>query len=282
MNFDFDPNKDYYAILWVSENASQEELKKAFRKLAMQYHPDRAPEDKKKEYEKKFKEINEAYQVLWDENKRRQYDAFRKWGFGWFDFGSFWNFGAGSVFDLGDIFDIFGEFFGWWGGFTRWRKFSKSPRRWEDVIIDLDLTFEEAYKWTKKKIKYKRYIVCPECWWRWVAKDSQKIVCPVCKGKWVIVDVKRTPFGIFQTQRVCDRCWWEGYIDSKPCPKCNGSWRILTEEELTIDIPEGIRSWEILKIPWKWNAWIYGGPYWDLLIKIMFYLILGGKEVDMI
>ncbi len=270
MNLDFDPNKDYYAILGVSENASQDEIKKAFRKLAMQYHPDRAPDDKKKEYEQKFKEINEAYQVLGDEQKRKQYDAFRKGGFWWFggfggfDFGS--DFGQGSVFDVNDIFDLFWEFFG--GGFKQ-RKYEKKPQRGEDILITLPVSFEESYTGTKKKIEYERYVVCDRCKGKGVDPDSQKIKCPVCWGSWVIIQTKRTPFGVFQTQKICTRCWWTWYIDSKPCSKCWGSGLIIKRELVEIEIPEAVKDWQVIKIPWMGNYWPYWWQPWDLLIKVL-------------
>jgi molecular chaperone DnaJ len=270
MNLDFDPNKDYYSILWVSENASQEEIKKAFRKLAMQYHPDRAPEDKKKEYEQKFKEINEAYQVLWDENKRKQYDAFRKWGFGWFDFWQFSSWGFGStIFDMDDIFDVFNDFFGTW--FWRWEKtsYSKVPQRGEDILVNVEINFEEAYRWIKKQITYNRYVICNNCWWKWVEKDNQRIQCPVCWWKWYIVDAKRTPFWVFQTQIICSKCWGSWYIDTKICKVCNWTWRILKTETVEINIPAGVKNGTILKIPWMWHYGLYGWDPWDLLIKVI-------------
>jgi len=276
MNFDFDPNKDYYTILWVSENASQEEIKKAFRKLAMQYHPDRAPEEKKKEYERKFKEINEAYQVLWDENKRKQYDTFRKGGFwfGWFDFGwfgwvNFWNFWNWSFFDLDDVFDIFWQFF--WNDFWWFRKssYKKSPRRWEDILITLPISFEESYKWVKKTIEYERYIQCEVCKWKWIDPSSEKVKCPVCWWKGVIIETKRTPFWIFQSQRVCEKCWGSGRIDTKPCQKCNWQWRYLKKEKIDVDIPPSVKDWQIIKFPWMWHYGLYWGEPGDLLIKIL-------------
>lgn len=272
MNLDFDPNKDYYSILWVDENASSEEIKKAFRKLAMKYHPDRAPEWQKEEYEKKFKEINEAYQVLWDENKRKQYDTFRKW---WFSFNWFWWFDfwdsvfRGWVFDLDDVFDLFWHFF--WEGFWSFKRSwnARKPRRGEDILINLPITFEESYLWTKKKIEYNRYVICEKCQWKWIDPSSQKIKCPICGWTWMIVQTKRTPFWVFQSQKVCDKCWGSGYIDSKLCNVCNWKWLVLKKESIEINIPEWIRDWQIIKIPGKWNYGLYGGEPWDLLVKIV-------------
>lgn len=259
---DFDPNKDYYRVLWIDENASQEDIKKAFRKFAMKHHPDKGWD------QEKFKEVNEAYQVLWDAKKRAQYDGYRKWWFG--GFGGFWwwhDFGWEWVsFDVWDVFgDIFWSFFGeGFGGQSnrRW------PIRWKDIVINLDITFEESYKWSKKELKYSRDIACDACGGKWISKESQKNVCPVCQWKWVVIQSKRTPFGVMQVQSTCSKCYGQWYIDSKPCEKCSWTGTMRLEEKVNFEIPSGINEWEAIKIPWMWSYWQKWWDAWDLYIKI--------------
>lgn len=260
--FDFDPNKNYYEILGVDENASEDEIKKAFRKLAVKHHPDRWWD------QEEFKKINEAYQILSDNQKRQQYDQVRKW---WM-WGMWWWFGWGwmwwTTFDVEDIFgDVFWDIF-WWGWFSRWRWASKRPRRGEDIVVSLEVDFKEAYKWVSKEFKYKRNVHCDVCDWTGVDKESQKTTCSTCGGRWAVIQTQKTPFWVMQSQTVCPDCRWEWSKDSKPCTNCG--WRSLTskEEKIKVDIPSWIRSWEHLKVPWMWNYWINQWPAWDLYVKV--------------
>lgn len=263
---DFDIKKDYYKVLWVEESASDDEIKKAFRKLAMKYHPDKWWD------QEKFKEINEANQVVWDPQKRKQYDAYRKWGFwgwfGWFDFGGFqsWGFGWNS-FDVGDIFDMFWDVFGGWSAGGRWSR--KWPSRWDDLVTNLTINFEESYKWISKEVSYTRHVSCDDCAWKWVDKDSQKNVCPHCKWRGVVTNVQRTPFWAMQIQTACSACKWEWYTDSKVCKSCNWVWLKTKSEKIKINIPWGINNWDHMKVPWMWNYWRYWGEAWDLYVKIV-------------
>ena len=270
---DFDPKKNYYEILWVSEDADEKEIKKAFRKLAIKYHPDRAPEDKKKEYEEKFKEINEANEVLTDPKKRQMYDAYRKWGF---DFGNFGWFGWwGSYyttwtwwFDVGDIFwDIFGDFF--WG--FSWARTQRQdrPRRWDDILLNLKVKFEDIYNWAKKKIKYSRYVPCDVCKGTWTDPNSKPETCPTCKWSWVVVQSQRTPFGVFQTQTTCGTCKGKWKIWEKPCSACGGNGLVLKEEVIEVNIPQWIEPGTKIKIPGMGHYGYKGGQPGDLYVNIL-------------
>ena len=267
---EFDPKKNYYEILWVSEDADEKEIKKAFRKLAMKYHPDRAPEGKKQEYEQKFKEINEAQEVLTDPNKRQMYDAYRK---GWYDFSWMWGFGwfGGTTFswwtfDVGDLFwDLFWDFFWWW---TRWRNTDR-PRRWDDILLNLRVKFEDIYNGAKKKVKYSRYVPCDACKWTWVDPNSKPETCPTCHGAGVVVQTQRTPFGMMQSQTVCPTCKGKWKVWEKACNVCWGKGLVLKEEIVEVNIPAWIDPWTKIKIPWMWHYGYKNGPAGDLYINVL-------------
>jgi len=282
---EFDAKKNYYEILGVAEDADEKEIKKAFRKLAMKYHPDRAPEDKKKEYEAKFKEINEAQEVLTDAKKRQMYDAYRKW---WFNMWDFWWFSSWTTFDVGDIFwDIFSEFF-WW---TRSRSSSR-PRRWDDILLNLKVKFEDIYNWAKKKIKYSRYVPCNACWWTGVDPSSHPTTCPTCWWAGVVVQTQRTPFWVMQSQTTCPRCRWKWKVWEKPCSVCNGQWLVLKEETIEINIPQWVDIWTKIKVPWMghygYKQWPAGDLYVNILLdesspwRKQWYDIILEKEVPIV
>ena len=261
---DFDPKKNYYEILWVSEDADEKEIKKAFRKLAMKYHPDRKWWD-----EEKFKEINEANEVLSDPKKRQMYDAYRKGGF---DFGWMWWFGWWATFqwwtfDVSDLFgDMFWDLFGW----RRWSsRRSDQPRRWDDISLNVKVKFEDVYNWAKKKIKYSRYVLCDVCNGTWIDKDSNPQTCPTCHGSWVVVQSQRTPFWVVQSQTTCPTCHGKWKIWEKPCSNCNWQGVVLKEEIIEINIPKWIDSWTRLKMPGMGHYGYKWWTPWDLYIRII-------------
>lgn len=257
-------NEDLYSILGVSKNASDDEIKKAYRKLAKKYHPDLNKGDKSAE--EKLKEINKAYEVLSDKQKRAHYDQFGSTdqNFGGFGGGGFSGGFSGfdSDFDLGDIF---GSFFGGFGSNNRSRNVA---RKGSDVGISLSISFEEAAFGCKKSVRYQRIVQCASCSGTGSKNGQSKIRCRKCGGSGQVVMGQRTPFGMIQTSHVCDQCGGTGQIVENPCNNCNGSGNVRSSENLEIDIPAGIDNGQSLKIRGKGNSGINGGPYGDLHVEI--------------
>jgi len=252
---DFDPKKNYYDILWVSEDATEDEIKKAFRKAAVKYHPDKKWWDTAK-----FQEVNEANQVIWDKQKRQQYDSYRKGGFWWFGWWTWWAwwFGGfqwgGANFDFGDLWDIMGGIFGgWFGWWSRW------PTKWADLKKKITITFDESYLWVTKKIAYTR---------KKIVKGAEQKTCDTCGGSWRVVKQVQSPFGVMQTQSSCPICGWSGKTYFKDGKKLWDWWLEEIKETLEIKVPAGINTDVYLKYSGKGDEWANWTPAWDLYIQI--------------
>lgn len=250
--FDFDPQKNYYDILGVSENASDDEIKKAFRKAAMQHHPD------KWWNQETFKQINEAYQILWDKQKKAQYDQVRKWWYGGFDFG--WFGWGGGWFDFGgvDLGDLVGDLLWWWFGW--WWSRSRRSSKGDDIQITLSISFFEAYLGVTKNINYTRLLLDPEV-------SQQK--CPDCQWRGVTIQQVRTPFGVMQTQVTCQRCQGSGKIFIKNNKETSFWWLEKKTQSMSINIPAGIKNGVFIKYSGMGNESAFGGPAGDLFVKII-------------
>uniref|UniRef100_A0A7V3ZY55 Chaperone protein DnaJ n=2 Tax=candidate division WOR-3 bacterium TaxID=2052148 RepID=A0A7V3ZY55_UNCW3 len=268
--------KDYYEILGVPRDASPEEIKKAYRKLAIKYHPDRNPENRK-EAEEKFKEISEAYEVLIDPEKRRLYDMyghegvktrFQQGDFTWRDFTHFDD--LRDIFkDLGFGFDFFDEFFGDFFGFNT-RRGTRRQRvkvRGEDIHITLPVTLEEVYRGDVKKIRLKRLEICDSCKGTG-SLDGKVETCSVCNGTGVVREVSSTFFGQFIRETVCPQCKGEGKVIVNPCPKCNGTGRVREDREIAFRIPKGIRDREYFILTGEGHAGPRGGERGNLIVTI--------------
>lgn len=260
-----DDKRDYYEVLGVDKSVSDDELKKAYRKAAKKYHPDLNPGDK--EAEKNFKEVNEAYEVLSDKEKRARYDQFGHAGvdpnFGAGGGG----YGGGFNGDFGDLGDIFSSFFG--GGFGgRSRSNPNAPRKGNDAAAAVNLSFEEAAKGCRKTVKVTKIENCKECGGSGAEKGSQPKTCPVCHGTGQVATTQRTPFGVMQTQKVCDNCRGSGKIIDKPCHTCAGKGRIRHTVEQTVDIPAGIDDGQVINLRGGGDAGTNGGPSGDLRINV--------------
>lgn len=256
--------KDYYEVLGVDRGASDDEIKKAYRQAAKKYHPDLNPGDK--EAEAKFKEVNEAYEVLSDKEKRARYDQFGHAGVDP-------NYGAGAggagfggFGDFGDIGDIFSSFFG--GGFGGQRSNPNAPRRGSDVSTGVTISFEEAAKGCKKTVRVTAIDGCTDCKGTGAAEGSTPKTCPSCHGTGHIKVVQRTPFGQMQTQRPCDQCRGTGRIIEKPCRTCGGKGKVRRTRDIEVNIPAGIDDGQILAVRGKGDAGINGGPAGDLNISV--------------
>ena len=258
--------RDYYEVLGVDKSASEDEIKKAYRKAAKQYHPDLHPGDK--EAEEKFKEANEAYEVLSDAEKKAKYDRFGhagvdpSYGAGQGGYGGF--NGQGFDFDLGDIFsNIFGGGFG--GGGT---SNPNAPQRGSDTQASVTISFEEAAKGCEREVESNRIEVCDECHGSGAAAGSSPKTCPECNGRGQVTTSQRTPFGMFQTQKACSRCGGKGTIIDNPCKKCRGAGRVRRPAKITVKIPAGIDDRQIINARGQGNKGINGGPAGDLRVAV--------------
>ena len=257
--------RDYYEVLGVDKNASADEIKKAYRKKAIQYHPDKNPGDKAAE--EKFKEAAEAYEVLSDPQKRQRYDQFGHAGMG--GAGGF----SGGGMSMEDIFSHFGDIFGG-AGFDLGDLFggggrSRGPRmrRGSDMRVKVRLTLEEIATGCEKKIKVRKQVQCKSCNGTG-SEDGRTETCPTCKGTGRTVRQQRGIFGMMQVQAECETCHGEGQIIKNKCPKCNGEGVVRDEEIITINIPAGVAAGMQLTMQGKGNAAPHGGIAGDLLVLI--------------
>jgi molecular chaperone DnaJ len=256
--------RDYYEVLGIGKSASEDEIKKAYRQLAKKYHPDLNPDDKAAEA--KFKEVNEAYEVLSDGDKRARYDQFGHAGvdpnFGGGAGGG--NPFQGAGFDIGDIFD---SFFG--GGFGGGRRQNpNAPRQGSDVQANIAISFEEAAKGCKQTVEYQQIEQCEDCHGTGAAESTSPKTCPNCNGTGQVRVSQRTPFGVMQSNHTCDRCRGTGKIIEKPCRTCDGKGRVRRRKTIEVTVPAGISDEQILNVSGKGNAGSNGGPNGDLHVYV--------------
>jgi len=261
--------RDYYEVLGVEKNASAEDIKKAYRKKAIQYHPDKNPGDK--EAEEKFKEAAEAYEVLSDPQKRQRYDQFGHAGMG--GAGGF----SGGFTNMEDIFSQFGDLFESWGvggsGFSSFfgggsRSSQPRVRRGSDLRVKVRLTLEEINTGVEKKIKVRKLVPCTHCHGSGSADGSDGETCSTCKGTGRVVRTQRGIFGMMQVQEECPTCHGEGKVIRNKCPHCQGEGVVRDEEIITISIPAGVNEGMQIPIPNKGNAAPRGGINGNLIVQI--------------
>lgn len=261
--------KDYYSTLGVAKGATQDEIKKAFRKLAHQHHPDKEGGD-----EKKFKEINEAYQVLSDDGKRKKYDQFGsdydkyggpQGGGSWEDFArqSGFGFNNGVEFDLGDLGEMFGDMFGFGGG----RRSSRQTQG-SNLQLELSIDFREAAFGEKKDVRFSRLVLCTRCSGKGAEPDSKTHTCTTCNGSGQVISIKRSIFGNVQTASVCTPCKGTGSIVEKPCKECHGEGAVRKDITLSVSIPAGIDEGETIRLRGEGDAGPHGMPAGDLFIRM--------------
>ena len=272
--------KDYYEILGVNKSATDDELKKAFRKMAKKYHPDANP-DNKAEAEAKFKEVNEAYEVLSNPQKRKMYDQFGtadpSSGFG----GAGGPFGGGNGYysysssgfdgfsDFGDLGDIFSSFFG--GGFGSQRSNRRSnngPRKGDDLNISMEITFEESFLGVEKEITITRQETCSVCNGKGTKNSSGVIKCPTCGGTGQVRQVQNTILGQVQTTRTCSECHGTGEVIQEPCETCHGKGTVRKMPKVKVKIPAGIGDNQTVVLRGQGNPGTKGGPAGDIYITI--------------
>ncbi len=264
--------RDYYEVLGVAKTATADEIKKAYRKKAIQYHPDKNPGDK--EAEEKFKEAAEAYEVLSDPQKRQRYDQF-----GFAGMQGAGGFSGGGGFTMEDIFSQFGDLFESWGmGGSMGGHFSsffggggggrQRVRRGTDLRVKVRLTLEEINSGVEKKIKVKKLVPCTQCHGTGSADGKDGETCPTCKGSGHVVRTQRGIFGMMQVQEECPTCHGEGKVIKNKCPNCHGEGVVRDEEIITIKIPAGVSGGMQIPVQGKGNAAPHGGIPGDLLVLV--------------
>ncbi len=257
--------RDYYEVLGVQKNASDQEIKKAYRKLAKENHPDLNPGNK--EAEARFKEINEAYEILSDGDKRSRYDQF---GFAGVDP----NYGAGGFggggfeggFDFGDLGDIFGSFFG--GGFGGGARTRNGPQRGESLRMGVTVSFEEAAFGCEREVTVERVEQCGTCKGTGAAPGTSPETCTACGGTGTVQQRRQTPMGVFATTGPCPKCGGKGKIVASPCKDCGGSGQVRKKKTIKISVPAGIDDGQIISLRGQGNAGKNGGPAGDLQIVV--------------
>jgi len=257
--------RDYYEVLGVNRSASEDEIKKAYRKLAKKYHPDLNPGDA--EAEKNFKEVNEAYEVLSDSGKKARYDQFGHAGVDPNYGGGGYGGGFGD-FDFGDLGDIFGSVFGGFGGFSGRRANPNAPQRGESIRVGLTISFEEAAFGCEKDVSVERIEMCSDCHGSGCEGDSSADTCPTCGGSGQVQQRRQTPMGVFTTAGVCPQCGGKGKIIKNPCKSCGGSGQQRKRKTITVSVPAGIDTDQTISLRGQGHAGKNGGPAGDLLIII--------------
>ncbi len=262
--------RDYYEVLGVQKGASDDEIKKAYRKMAKQYHPDLNPDDKTAEA--KFKEVGEAYEILSDKQKRARYDQFGhagvdpSYGGGQGGYQRYQQYDHGDFGDFGDIFgDIFSGF--GFGGATRTRN-PNGPVKGNDTQVRIQLTFMEAVKGCKKEIPIQRLERCADCSGSGAKPGTSPETCPDCQGTGQVRVQQRSPFGVIQTSKVCSRCSGKGKIINDPCKTCNGMGRVRRSKKISVDIPAGIDNGQTFIVRGMGDDGTNGGPSGDLNVTV--------------
>ena len=252
--------RDYYEVLGVNKGASDDEIKKAYRTAAKKYHPDLHPGDA--DAEAKFKEVNEAYEVLSDKDKKARYDQFGHAGVDP-NYGPAGGSPFGQDIDLGDIFS---SFFGGFGG--RRSANPNAPRQGSDIETQLNISFEEAAMGCKKTVQYQAVSTCKDCNGTGAEKGTSPKTCTACGGRGQVTVNQRTPFGTVQTSRVCDACHGRGKIVETPCHVCNGRGQVRRKKTVEVNVPAGINDDQVLNVSGHGNSGINGGPAGDLHVYI--------------
>ncbi|MDE5764751.1 MAG: molecular chaperone DnaJ [Ruminococcus sp.] len=259
--------RDYYEVLGLQKGASESEIKKAYKKKAREYHPDLNPDDPS--CVEKMQEVNEAYEVLSDPEKKSRYDQFGHDGVdGNAGFGGMG--GMGGMGGFGDIGDLFENIFGGFGGFTgnSSRSNVNAPKRGSDIQESVLINFMDACQGKKQEVKIFRMAVCDSCNGSGASAGSSSEVCPDCQGRGTIKTTQRTPLGAISSTRPCPHCSGKGKIIKNPCQKCRGTGRTRVQKTVSVDIPAGIDNGQTIRLSGQGDCGINGGPSGDLLLNV--------------